>query len=84
MNQHANPLDYILRCAEIGIVPYQFDINNAKDELNKLREELNSLKNMSPVVWVRINSSGDFYDPRLNNNPYIDQNTVVPLYQIKT
>jgi hypothetical protein len=34
-----------------------------------------------PVAWARINGRGDLFDLRTQNNPYIDQNTVVPLYR---
>lgn len=34
-----------------------------------------------PVAWARINDRGDLFDLRTQNNPYIDQNTVVPLYR---
>lgn len=79
MDKNANPLDYIITCCEQGLVPAIFDINNAKDELKRLREEAkNSI--VTKIAWARINDRGDLYDLRLNYNPYIDQTTIVPLY----
>jgi hypothetical protein len=37
----------------------------------------------SPVAWARINDKGDLFDLRLQNNPYINQDTVVPLFRLK-
>ena len=34
----------------------------------------------NPVAWARINNSGDLYDLRLQNNPYNNQEKIVPLY----
>jgi hypothetical protein len=35
----------------------------------------------TPVAWARTNNHGDLFDLRTQNNPYIDQNTVIPLYR---
>lgn len=35
------------------------------------------------VAYARINEKGDLFDLRLQNNPYTDQKTVVPLYMKK-
>jgi hypothetical protein len=80
MNEHSNPLDYILRCSEQGIVPKLFSVQNAKDELKKLREELHYYNNLQAVAWGRINSHGQLYDLRTIDNPYINDEIVVPLY----
>lgn len=77
MNKDANPLNYILSCCEQGLVPSAFDILNAKDELKKLREKINDVY---LVGWARINNYGDLYDPRFIYNPYINQDTVLPIY----
>ena len=84
MNKNANPLDYILQCSEQGLVPYGFDILNAKDELKKLRDtekELSELKQImsNTVAWGLVNHRGDIYDLRTQPNPYYDQNKVVSL-----
>lgn len=80
MNKNANPLDYIISCCEQGLVPSNFDILNARDELAKLREKTNDFQ---VVAWSRLNSSGNLYDLRLCHNPYLDENTVLPLYSSK-
>lgn len=82
MNKNANPLDYILRCCEQGLVPTSFDINNAKDELLKLRQENLELKKVFdyPVAYGMTNHRFDLYDLRTQNNPFNDQSKVVPLY----
>lgn len=77
MNEHSDPLDYILRCCEQGLVPKLFSVQNAKDELKKLREELKSFK---VVAYGLINDRFDLYDLNINNNPHNDQTKVVPLY----
>ena len=95
MNKHSNPLDYVLSCAEQGLVPESFAVQNAKDELKKLKEdnsrwlscekELSSLKNSLgfPVAWGRINDRGDLYDLRTSLNPHIEEREIVPLYSNK-
>lgn len=47
------------------------------DELDSLEKELESYKN---VAWASVNEKGDLYDLRLQNNPYIDQSIILPLY----
>lgn len=82
MNENANPIDYVLKCTEQGIVPKLFTVQNAKDEVKKLRKELDRLKKLfdNPVAWARINGNGDVYGLRYFDNPYIDETTVLPLY----
>jgi hypothetical protein len=82
MNKNANPLEAIIDFAWASGADLFF-VQNAKDELKKLK--MQSLKDSleSPVAWARINDKGDLFDLRLQNNPYIDQNTVVPLYRLK-
>ena len=46
MNQYSHPIDYLIQCCEQTLIDGksnldQFTINNAKDELKKLREETN-------------------------------------------
>lgn len=119
MNETANPLDYILKCTEQGLVPKLFTVQNAKDELKTLKEEINRLKQKTkewveevyranefaveqtnsyinsvnrlqklqdslanPVAYAKTNDSGDLYDLRLQNNPFDNQDKVVPLYRI--
>lgn len=39
----ADPLEHVLSCCEQGIVPTKFDILNAKDQLRKIREQVDGL-----------------------------------------
>jgi len=76
MEKHSNPLESIIDFAWASGAD-MFWVNNAKDELKKLQE-----KNLAdPVALARINYHGDLFDLRLQNNPYIDQSTVIPLYR---
>lgn len=47
------------------------------DEIDKLKEELEKFK---IVAYARKNDRNDLFDLRLNNNPFVDQNLVIPLY----
>jgi len=110
MEKNADPIEYLIEFAWANGAD-RFVVNNAKDELKKLKDKNKELaleafkanefalaetnrwlscekeiaqfkKAMSdPVAWARINDRGDLFDLRLQNNPYIDQNTVVPLYR---
>ena len=53
------------------------------NEYLEISQQMQALKDSleSPVAWARINDRGDLFDLRTQNNPYIDQNTVVPLYR---
>jgi len=39
----AEPLEHILKCYESGLTPTRFDILNAKDELRKIKDQVESL-----------------------------------------
>lgn len=77
MTKHSNPIDSIIDFAW-STGADQFWINNAKDELKKLRSKLEK----DPVAWAKINSRGDLYDLRLQNNPHADQTKIIPLYRM--
>lgn len=36
----SDPLDHIIQCLELGMLPTLFDVKNAKDELRKLRDKV--------------------------------------------
>jgi len=80
MNKYSDPLESIIDFAWASGADLFF-VQNAKDELKRLK--MQSLKDSleSPVAWARTNDRGDLFDLRIQNNPYIDQNTVVPLYR---
>lgn len=80
MKEISNPLDHLIELCEQAVdygTITKFTILNAKDELKRLREQIN---NLQIVAWARINNKGDLYDLRLQDNPYLDQNTVISLY----
>jgi hypothetical protein len=53
MYEFSNPLDYILKCTEQGLIPKIFTVQNAKDELKKLRSELQELKEYNQELqWI--------------------------------
>jgi hypothetical protein len=39
-NKFSNPIEHIISCCELGLIPTQFDILNAKDELRKLKDKI--------------------------------------------
>lgn len=39
-NRFSDPLDHIIQCLELGMLPTLFDVKNAKDELRKLRDKV--------------------------------------------
>lgn len=84
INKISNPIETIIDFAWAAGAD-RFWVNNAKDELKKLRkiiEEYESV-NIIPIAWAKINDREDLYDLRLQNNPYDDQCKVIPLYRIK-
>lgn len=118
MDKVANPLDSIIDFAWASGADLFF-VNNAKDELRKLREEVEKTQAKTkewvqevykanefaveqtneylslvdqigqlrssltrPVAYAKTNDSGDLYDLRLQNNPYDNQDKVVPLYRV--
>ena len=53
------------------------------NEYLEISQQMQALKDSleNPVAWARINDRGDLFDLRTQNNPYVDQHTVVPLYR---
>ena len=76
MDKNSYPLDTLIDFALVAGADV-FWVNNAKDELKRLRSKFT----IDPVAWARINNEGDIYDLRLQNNPYIDQSKIIPLYR---
>lgn len=46
-----------------------------------LVEETTKNLDYKEVAWARINERGDLFDLRLQKNPHLDPNTIVPLYR---
>lgn len=65
--------------------PIQLGLETDKDVLSFLVSELEYFYDQmdKPTAWAKINDRGDLYDVRLQNNPYDDQNKIVPLYRIQ-
>lgn len=38
----SNPIEHLLHCCELGIIPTQFDVLNAKDEYRKIKEKISN------------------------------------------
>lgn len=81
MNEHSNPIEFLIDFAWANGAD-RFTVNNAKDELKKLREDNTKLLEIfkNPIAYGKINDRLDLYDLRLMNNPHDDQTKVVPLY----
>ena len=47
-----------------------------------LVEEITKNLDYKEVAWARINEKGDLFDLRLQKNPHLDPNTIVPLYRL--
>ena len=79
--EHAKPIESIIDFAW-SCGADQFWVNNAKDELKKMREIIDSFNKMleNPVAWAKINDRGDLFDISLQYNPH-DKIQAVPLYK---
>jgi hypothetical protein len=55
-----------------------------KDELKGLADFINKFLQTSPQVaaYAQINDKGDLFDLSLQNNPFNNQQKVIPLYRI--
>lgn len=84
MDKVANPLDSIIDFAWASGADLFF-VNNAKDELKRLKQELDSLRESidQPVAYAKMTNDGWLYDLNISNNPHYDQTKVIPLYRIK-
>lgn len=84
MDKVADPLDSIIDFAWASGADLFF-VNNAKDELKRLKQELDLLRKSidQPVAYAKMTKDGWLYDLNIGNNPYYDQTKVIPLYRIK-
>ena len=95
MNKYSDPIEYLLSlCDEATITGKwkldKFTIRTARDELKRLKDSrtvsVPVVEKAAPIVrkpsaYARVNEWGDLYDLRLQNNPYVDQKIIVPLYK---
>lgn len=84
MNEHSDPIEFLIDFAWANGAD-RFTVNNAKDELVRLKSENDTFRKMLnfPVAYAKVNDRLDLYDLRLMNNPNEDQTKVVPLYSNK-
>lgn len=75
-NKISDPIDFLIEFAWANGAD-KFTVNNAKDELKRLRH---TSKAYELFGYGRINDRGDFYNPSVVYNPYLDQETVMPIY----
>lgn len=73
MERLSDPITYILNRLKEGQGVDKFDVLNAADHWDKL-------KNKMPVAYAKRSQDGRLYDLRVTNNPYESQFYVVPLF----
>ena len=84
MDKISNPLDHLIECCEKTVdtgycTLTKFSILNAKDELKRLRKQVEDLQ-MQNVAWASINNRGDFYNLTLYYNRFSNEDALIPLY----
>jgi hypothetical protein len=88
MDKYAKPLDYLIQCCEKTLVENKsnldkFIIENAKDELKRLRHQVKELMHdqgkYKIVAWAKINKRGDLFDLRRCYNEH-NKTPAVSLY----
>lgn len=87
MKEHSDPIEFLIEFAKNNGAD-SFVVNNAKDQLNKLKQRIADLNqdiinadlDYNTVGWAKINDRGDLYDPRFCYNPYIEESYLIPLY----
>ena len=88
MDKYAKPLDYLIQCCEKTITDGKsnldkFVIENAKDELKRLRHQVKELlrdqEKYKIVAWAKINKHGNLFDLRQCYNQH-NKTPVVSLY----
>ena len=85
MDKYAKPLDYLIQCCEKTLIENKsnldkFVIENAKDELKRLRHQVKELlrdqEKYKIVAWAKINKRGDLFDLRQQYNEYSNIPTI--------
>ena len=81
MDKIANPLEYIIWCYEWNFTPSSFDILNAKDELKRLRKQIEDTSVFKNVAWATINGRGDMFNLSMIYNQFANEDALIPLYR---
>lgn len=79
MDKVSNPIEFLIEFAWANGAD-QFTVNNAKDELKRLRS--NSELPFYNVAWANINEHGDLFNLTLHYNRFNEENCI-PLYANK-
>lgn len=88
MDKYSKPLDYLLQCCEKTLAEGKsnldkFSIQNARDELKRLRNQVKELmrdqEKYKVVAWAKVNKRGDLFDLRQCYNQH-NKTPVVSLY----
>lgn len=76
MDKVSNPIEFLIEFAWANGAD-QFTVNNAKDELKRLRS--NFELPFCNVAWANINERGDLSNLTLHYNRF-DEENLIPLY----
>jgi hypothetical protein len=83
MNQNSNPLDHLIelceQAADYGTIT-KFTILNAKDELRKLRQQVDESNQFKNIAWATINGRGDMFDLTTIYNRFCNDDATISLY----
>lgn len=84
MKEISNPLDHLIelceQAADYGTIT-KFTILNAKDELKRLRKQIEDTSAFKNVAWANINERGDMFNVSTIYNRFWNENAVIPLYR---
>ena len=76
MDKISNPIEFLIEFAWANGAD-QFTVNNAKDELKRLKS--NTELPFYNVAWANINERGDLFNLTLRYNRFNEENCI-PLY----
>lgn len=84
MEEIASPLDYLIelceQAADYGTIT-KFTILNAKDELKRLRKQIEEIPAYQNIAWATINGRGDMFNLSMIYNQFANQNATISLYR---
>lgn len=84
MREVSNPLDHLIELCEQAVdygTITKFTILNAKDELKRLRKQIEDTSAFKNVAWANINERGDMFNVSTIYNRFWNENAVIPLYR---